>query len=95
MCSSDLSTLFPFHPNGMEFRAYDEAGTETARWLVYSIGGGALAEEKANSPQTHPNSAGGDACVPGQAMVRPGDRTSLKKQAGTPAHPDKDPLNLP
>ena len=36
----------PFHPNGMEFRAYDEAGTETARWLVYSVGGGALAEEK-------------------------------------------------
>ena len=35
----------PFHPNGMEFRAYDEAGTETARWLVYSVGGGALAEE--------------------------------------------------
>ena len=32
----------PFHPNGMEFRAYDEAGKETARWLVYSIGGGAL-----------------------------------------------------
>ena len=36
----------PFHPNGMEFRAYDEAGKETARWLVYSIGGGALAEEQ-------------------------------------------------
>ena len=32
----------PFHPNGMEFRAYDEAGNETARWLVYSVGGGAL-----------------------------------------------------
>lgn len=36
----------PFHPNGMEFRAYDAVGTETARWLVYSIGGGALAEEQ-------------------------------------------------
>ena len=35
----------------------------------------------------HPLKAGGDACVPGQAMVRHGDRTSLK-QAGTPAHPD-------
>ena len=36
----------PFHPNGMEFRAYDAAGNETARWLVYSVGGGALAEEQ-------------------------------------------------
>ena len=35
----------PFHPNAMEFRAYDQAGNETARWLVYSIGGGALAED--------------------------------------------------
>lgn len=43
----------PFHPNGMEFRAYDEAGNETARWLVYSIGGGALAEEKGQTlPKT-------------------------------------------
>ena len=68
----------PFHPNGMEFRAYDEAGNETARWLVYSIGGGALAEEKANSPQTHPNSVPTGRDVPEQAMVRHGDRTSLK-----------------
>ena len=44
----------PFHPNGMEFRAYDEAGTETARWLVYSIGGGALAEEKGQGPSKSP-----------------------------------------
>ncbi|MGN0236143.1 MAG: L-serine ammonia-lyase, iron-sulfur-dependent, subunit alpha [Paludibacteraceae bacterium] len=36
----------PFHPNGMEFRAYDEAGRETAQWLVYSVGGGALVEEQ-------------------------------------------------
>ena len=42
----------PFHPNGMEFRAYDEAGKETARWLVYSIGGGALAEEPTNDVKT-------------------------------------------
>ena len=44
----------PFHPNGMEFRAYDEAGTETARWLVYSVGGGALAEEKGQTPSVSP-----------------------------------------
>ena len=45
----------PFHPNGMEFRAYDEAGTETARWLVYSVGGGALAEEKGQTPSKTPS----------------------------------------
>ena len=45
----------PFHPNGMEFRAYDEAGNETTRWLVYSIGGGALAEEKGQTPSKTPS----------------------------------------
>lgn len=42
----------PFHPNGMEFRAYDQAGNQTAHWLVYSIGGGALAEEPTNDGKT-------------------------------------------
>ena len=45
----------PFHPNGMEFRAYDEAGNETARWLVYSVGGGALAEEKGQTLSKTPS----------------------------------------
>ena len=34
-----------FHPNGMELRAYDANGKVIDQWLVYSIGGGALAEE--------------------------------------------------
>lgn len=37
--------FLPYHPNGMRFEAVDAAGTPSAGWTVYSIGGGALAEE--------------------------------------------------
>ena len=37
--------FLPFHPNGMKFVSIDKAGKETDRWTVFSIGGGALAEE--------------------------------------------------
>ena len=37
--------FLPFHPNGMKFVSVDKAGKETDRWTVFSIGGGALAEE--------------------------------------------------
>ncbi|MGI6224155.1 MAG: L-serine ammonia-lyase, iron-sulfur-dependent, subunit alpha [Prevotella sp.] len=36
-----------FHPNGMKFEAFDEAGSKIGEWTVYSIGGGALSEGKA------------------------------------------------
>lgn len=35
----------PFHPNGMRFRSFDTEGNQTDEWTVYSVGGGALAEE--------------------------------------------------
>ena len=35
----------PFHPNGMELRAYGADGRCLEKWLCYSVGGGALAEE--------------------------------------------------
>lgn len=38
-------TFLPFHPNGMCFKSFDETGKATDSWTVYSIGGGALAEE--------------------------------------------------
>ena len=38
-------TFLPFHPNGMEFRAYNQDGKQTDSWQVFSIGGGELAEE--------------------------------------------------
>ncbi len=37
--------FLPFHPNGMKFIALNAAGDVLDEWTVYSIGGGALAEE--------------------------------------------------
>ena len=37
--------FLPFHPNGMKFEALDAQGHILADWTVYSVGGGALAEE--------------------------------------------------
>ena len=37
--------FLPFHPNGMLFKSKDETGKVTDEWSVYSVGGGALAEE--------------------------------------------------
>ena len=37
--------FLPYHPNGMTFRALDEAGFPSDEWTVYSVGGGALEEE--------------------------------------------------
>ena len=42
--------FLPFHPNGMRFEAMEGAdGVYSDEWFVYSIGGGALAEEGQNS----------------------------------------------
>lgn len=45
-------TFLPFHPNGMCFRSKDQQGKVTDEWTVFSIGGGALAEEGAKSIET-------------------------------------------
>ena len=37
--------FLPFHPNGMLFKSKDENGKVTDEWTVFSVGGGALAEE--------------------------------------------------
>lgn len=37
--------FLPFHPNGMNFVARDADGNELDNWTVYSVGGGALAED--------------------------------------------------
>ena len=37
--------VLPFHTNGMHFEALDAQGTATAEWTIYSVGGGALANE--------------------------------------------------
>ena len=40
-------TFLPFHPNAMTFCCYDSDGRRLDNWTVYSVGGGALAEEGA------------------------------------------------
>lgn len=45
----EAKTFLPFHPNGMTFKAFDETGNEHDSWTVYSVGGGALAEEGKDS----------------------------------------------
>ncbi len=37
--------FLPFHPNGMMFQSLDISGKITDSWTVFSVGGGALAEE--------------------------------------------------
>lgn len=44
--------FLPYHPNGMKFVSFDENGTNTGEWLVYSVGGGALAEENSDLTET-------------------------------------------
>lgn len=40
--------FLPFHPNGMMFQSLNEADEVTDTWTVFSVGGGALAEETDN-----------------------------------------------
>lgn len=37
--------FLPFHPNGMKFIAFDSDKKVIDEWMIYSVGGGALAEE--------------------------------------------------
>lgn len=44
--------FLPYHPNGMMFKAIDAMGNVMDEWTVYSVGGGALAEEGENMQQS-------------------------------------------
>lgn len=46
--------FLPFHPNGMKFVSFDASGSKTDEWTVYSIGGGALAEENGENTTDGP-----------------------------------------
>lgn len=43
--------FLPFHPNGMLFKAMDAEGNVQESWTVFSVGGGALAEQGKTLPQ--------------------------------------------
>jgi L-serine dehydratase len=38
--------VLPFHPNGMKFEALGKNGNPTNEWTIFSVGGGALANEE-------------------------------------------------
>ena len=42
-----------FHPNGMEFSAWDADNNQLDQWMVYSVGGGALSEGPQDSEVGH------------------------------------------
>jgi L-serine dehydratase len=46
--------FLPFHPNGMRFEALNAAGEVMKEWVIYSIGGGALANEETESEPKEP-----------------------------------------
>ncbi len=50
--------FLPYHPNGMDFKAFDADRNVVDEWTVYSIGGGALSEGKGaddmfNTPEVY------------------------------------------
>lgn len=47
--------FLPFHPNGMKFEAFDINNNKIDEWTVYSVGGGALAEEGSNPENKEPD----------------------------------------
>ena len=44
--------FLPFHPNGMRFKSFDAQKQTTDEWTVFSVGGGALAEEGSARSET-------------------------------------------
>lgn len=43
--------FLPFHPNGMLFEAFDAQGALLDSWTIFSVGGGALANEESRSDE--------------------------------------------
>jgi L-serine dehydratase len=43
-------TVFPFHPNGMDFSALSDSKMSMGDWRVFSVGGGELREENKPAP---------------------------------------------
>lgn len=45
--------FLPFHPNGMKFCAYSQSETPLEDWIIYSVGGGNLADENSHNSTKH------------------------------------------
>ncbi|MBP1644815.1 MAG: L-serine ammonia-lyase [Bacteroidetes bacterium] len=46
-------TFLPFHPNGMKFEAYNKEGKLIDDWIIYSVGGGKIADENTELKEFH------------------------------------------
>src|SRR5574344_182184 len=47
------SVFLPFHPNGMKYESFDENNKQTKSWIIYSIGGGKMADENTVESEKH------------------------------------------
>ncbi|MDR0790467.1 MAG: L-serine ammonia-lyase [Bacteroidales bacterium] len=45
--------FLPFHPNGMKYEAYDEANNLITDWIIFSIGGGKIADQNTAFTEQH------------------------------------------
>lgn len=45
--------VLPFHTNGMKFEAFDAENNLISDWLVYSVGGGKIADENSYMTENH------------------------------------------
>lgn len=45
--------VLPFHTNGMKFVAYDDEDKEIKDWIIYSVGGGKIADENTVFTEKH------------------------------------------
>jgi len=46
-------TFLPLHPNGMEFEALKKDGSVSAKWRVYSVGGGDIKDDMSFGKEPH------------------------------------------
>jgi L-serine dehydratase len=45
--------ILPFHPNGMKYEAHNEHGDLLKNWVIYSVGGGKIADENTRFEEEH------------------------------------------
>jgi L-serine dehydratase len=45
--------FLPFHPNAMKYEAFDQEGKLIEDWIIYSVGGGKIADENTKFTQNH------------------------------------------
>ena len=90
--------VHPFHPNGMDFEAFEPTGKEIARWRVYSVGGGALREENAPPPASvYPLSTMADIlawCGRSSMSSRRGTVWSIESSVGLTVRSGRNPSSF-